>query len=79
MSILLEDILGLLSEGVCEIDFTKFTGERRNFRGTLSTQYISALEQEKAVHGDVVSFWDIEKASWKSFAVPNLISITKTA
>jgi hypothetical protein len=71
-----EQIVSLLQENVCELDFTKLNGERKVTKGTLSTNYISRDEQQKSIYDDQISYWDISSSQWKSFIYNNLNSIT---
>jgi WYL_2, Sm-like SH3 beta-barrel fold len=63
-----EALIDFLSEGVCQVKFTKTNGESRTAAATLLAAYISpALQGHTSTTKDVVPFWSVADDGWRSF------------
>jgi len=85
MTITREDIYTALKEGVCEVTFTKLSGEVRTMPCTLKETLIPAPTKaepitQKAVrkvNDAVMVAWCTDKNEWRSFRVSNVTAINK--
>ena len=78
-----------LKEKACIVEFMKVDGTKREMPCTLSEAIIPPapvhvtntdkpvdFPKTKKVNPDVMSVWCIDKASWRSFRLENVLSIT---
>jgi len=82
------DIVSILQESVCLVEFTKVNGDPRIMKCTLMTDKIPApvvhpaetrypqLKKEKD-YTKAISVWDMDKNAWRSFRVDLFKSIEK--
>lgn len=77
------EIISQLTEGICEVVFTKKNGERRVMQATLMPTRLPPMEVakkpvEKTVgrYGDQIRVFDVEAKSWRSFNMSSLQSLT---
>lgn len=77
------EIVSMLEESICLVEFTKVNGENRVMKCTLMSDKIPV----KPIHPSetrypqmkdkVISVWDVEKDGWRSFRVDLFKSIEK--
>jgi WYL_2, Sm-like SH3 beta-barrel fold len=71
----------MLQKGIISVKFTKVDGTERTMRCTLNESYIKPhdkkTDKEKAANNNIMSVWDIDKDSWRSFRVDSVIEIYK--
>ena len=75
-----QQILDLLLEGECHVNFTKADGSTRNMRATLEPSLLparNATSHTRTHNAEVFSVWDLDKQSWRSFRRDRLLSITR--
>ena len=83
-----EMLTSMLREGVCEITFTKISGEVRVMPCTLSEAIIPPapvhvtntdnpidFPKVKKVNPETMSVWCTDKKEWRSFRLANVIEI----
>lgn len=81
-----ESVVSTLRTSVCKVVFNKANGDVRTLYGTLKQSLIPEAawgdpekkkdeKTQKNVRENNVAVWDTEKAAWRSFNLPNLISI----
>ena len=84
-----DEIKSILKEGIHTVVFTKVNGERREMPATLDPTLIIDVPKVHQTNTDnpidfpkprkendaVVSVWCVDKASWRSFRIDNLIEI----
>lgn len=73
-------IKDVLYTGVCEIEFTKVTGELRVMKCTLHKDWMSSAaiienHQTRLLDFETIAVWDTDKQAWRSFKTMNVISI----
>jgi hypothetical protein len=76
-----DQLTELLHTGECVVEFTKVNGELRTMPCTLKAELIppapvveGKTPKEKKLNSDVLSVWCLDKKSWRSFRVANVIS-----
>lgn len=72
------ELIDALLCGPVQIRFTKLDGEERLMACTLSSDYLpeGTFEGGKKKNPDgLVSVWDIEKSSWRSFWIDRVLSV----
>ena len=77
-----EQLSELLHSGECIVEFTKVNGEVRSMSCTLKSELFTppvviepeTPKQEKKQNTDVMSVWCLDKKSWRSFRISNIIS-----
>jgi hypothetical protein len=77
-----EQLSELLHSGECIVEFTKVNGEVRSMPCTLKSELFTppvviepeTPKQEKKANPDVMSVWCLDKKSWRSFRIANVIS-----
>ena len=71
--------MGVLSNNIVGVKFTKRDGSERDMRCTLREdivpQYEKKTDKVKKENLDVVAVWDIDKKEWRSFKISSLILI----
>lgn len=79
-----EEMVSLLQEKVCEVEFTKKNGENRQLTCTLNMNMVekeyhpkeSGVARPKNL--DVIAAFDLEKQAWRSFRVDSVNSFRVT-
>jgi len=80
-----DELVKMLSEGICEVTFTKVNGEERVMPCTLQADLLPVVSVEKlkedrrAVNPDNISVWCTDKNEWRSFKVANVTSVRTVA
>ncbi len=77
-----EQLTELLHSGECIVEFTKVSGDIRTMSCTLKSELFTppvviepeTPKREKKQNPDVLSVWCLDKKSWRSFRVANVIS-----
>lgn len=74
------DILADLRKNICEVTFTKANGDERTMLCTLIPDFLPQPEatssiQPKKVKDDLVTVWDLEENSWRSFKPSRIIDV----
>lgn len=85
MTITREELHTALKEGVCEVTFTKVSGEVRTMPCTLKDGLIPAPKKDDAVtqkrvrelNEAVMVAWCTDKNEWRSFRVANVTAVNK--
>lgn len=79
-----EEILSQLRNGVCEVTFKKVNGDERVMPCTLKPELLPEQNQKeltfetvKERKGDAISVWCTDANAWRSFKMANFISIKK--
>lgn len=71
-----EEVVAGLKTGLANVVFTKNNGEQRVMRCTLNPTYLpeetSSTKSKKTVNDEVVSVWDLDKNSWRSFRLDSI-------
>jgi hypothetical protein len=81
-----DSVVSTLRSSVCKVVFNKTNGDVRTLYGTLKESLIPTTawgtaekkrdeKTQKNVRENTVAVWDTEKAAWRSFNLPSLISI----
>jgi len=75
-----DTLLKDLKENVCDIQFTKVNGEKRNMRCTLMREHLP--DNADVVHLDeqhkkpenlnVIAAWDVQAGGWRSFRIDSV-------
>lgn len=72
-----EDLKKLLSKDVFIVNFLKTDGSKRTMKCTLREDivkpHIKKTEKSKKLNDNVLSVWDVEKDSYRSFRLDSLI------
>lgn len=76
------EVLTALKESICRVKFVKSDGTEREMRCTLQEAFLPTRKQDdqpkatnkpkKRTEMNIV-VWDLEKSSWRSFNIGNLI------
>jgi hypothetical protein len=74
------DLLKILTENICVVDFVKVNGETRSMPCTLRSdivppQVIKEGKEPKKTNDSVMNVWCVDKNEWRSFKLENLISL----
>jgi hypothetical protein len=73
-----KDIRALLKENIVEVVFTKKDGSERTMICTLMNEFLPSqaelITQDGAID-DIITCWDLEQDSWRSFRLDKIISI----
>jgi hypothetical protein len=74
------DINKLLTENICNIEFTKINGEKRIMPCTLRPDIVPATvvvpdKAPKKTNDSVMNVWCTDKSAWRSFKIENFVSI----
>jgi hypothetical protein len=77
MNIVREDIISLLMKNILEVNFTKKDGSNRKMVCSLQEKHlpeqIDLVETiNKTKNLEVISAWDLEKNSWRSFRIDSI-------
>lgn len=76
-----EDLKKLLLKDVFIVNFLKTDGSQRTMKCTLrediAKPHIKKTEKSKKVNDNVLSVWDVEKDSYRSFRLDSLIDYQK--
>ena len=74
-----ENIVEQLHKGVCTVIFQKTDGTERTMRCTLNSSYAPNMPQQqlnetstRVSNPDVVSVWDTDVDSWRSFRIDSI-------
>jgi hypothetical protein len=71
----------MLQSGIVNVKFTKTDGSERDMKCTLMEHIVRPHEKktdrEKKINDNILSVWDVEKDSWRSFRYDSIISIHK--
>lgn len=77
-----EWLVSTLRGGNVRVTFTKKDGTERDMLCTLKEDvivpYEKKTEREKVPNEEVLSVWDVEKNSWRSFRFDSIIKINVT-
>jgi len=75
------NIINMLTNGIISVKFTKVDGSERTMRCTLAEAYIKQHEKKtdkvKTANNNVMSVWDIDNDSWRSFRIDSVLEIYK--
>ena len=74
------EIVEQLKESVCSVTFEKVNGEVRKMRCTLQESLLPKQEstgKKKEFPDAVVSVWDLDKDSWRSFRIESILTFSK--
>ena len=75
------NLFNMLESGIVNLKFTKTDGTERDMKCTLMKDIVKPhdkkTDREKKVNENIVSVWDVEKESWRSFRFDSIISIHK--
>ena len=75
------DIQKRLNENVCNVTFTKVSGEIRSMRCTTQPDLVGSVskktERQKTENDYVVSVWDLENNGWRSFRLDSIIKFAE--
>lgn len=73
------EIVEQLKDSVCSVTFEKVNGEVRKMRCTLQDSVLPKQEgkSKKEQSDEVVSVWDLDKDSWRSFRIDKILSFSK--
>jgi hypothetical protein len=78
-------LIEMLKQHVVEVKFTKADGTERVMNCTLKSDRITPYEKKTdrvkalSTDSDVVSVWDTEKDSWRSFKLSTLTAVNVPA
>jgi hypothetical protein len=78
-----DEMLTLLKEGICEVNFLKANGDKRVMYCTLAEQYLPEIDPDKerkrtAVDGPgLITCFDMENEGWRRFTLDNLTEEVK--
>lgn len=76
-----EDLKKLLSKDVFIVNFLKTDGSKRAMKCTLREDivkpHVKKTEKSKKPNDNVLSVWDVEKDSYRSFRLDSLIDYQK--
>lgn len=68
-----------LLEKECEVEFKKINGDIRKMHCTLKPELLPKVEKEnkqkKTKNLEILSVFDLDKKSWRSFKIENIISV----
>ena len=71
-----QDICELLKSNICSVTFEKVDGTLREMTCTLMENAIETYERitdrTKPVNDSVLSVWDVDKNSWRSFRIDSV-------
>lgn len=75
-----DEIISMLKNNVCTIDFMRRDGTPRTMRATLLENYLPAqsmqdLDAAKIPNPEIVTCWDVEKQAWRSIRINSLKDI----
>ena len=74
-----QDISELLKSNICFVTFEKVDGTLREMKCTLMENAIETYERvtdrTKPVNDSVLSVWDVDKNSWRSFRIDSVKSV----
>lgn len=76
-----ESVISALREGVLRISFTKADKSLRILNGTLKSEYLPPMKEEKEdspkrkVSLETVAVFDVDKQDWRSFRLDSVVSI----
>ena len=73
-------IKDLLAQGVCEVEFTKVSGEHRVMKCTLHKDWmppkaIVEHHQTRLLDFETIPVWDTDKQEWRSFKTMRVITV----
>jgi WYL_2, Sm-like SH3 beta-barrel fold len=75
------NIINMLQSGIVNVKFTKVDGTERVMKCTLAEgiaiPYEKTTDKEKKANTNIISVWDVEKESWRSFRYDSIIDIYK--
>jgi len=76
------EIRDLLSQGICEVTFTKVNGELRTMPCTLDSsllppQPLKEFHETRLYKPETLSVWCVDKSEWRSFRVANVTRIVQ--
>lgn len=75
------NILNMLQNGIVNVKFTKVDGTERVMRCTLAEgiaiPHEKTSDREKKANTNIISVWDVEKESWRSFRYDSIIEVYK--
>ena len=82
-----DEIVEMLKDNVCKVEFTKVNGDKRLMTCTLQESFLppakkdDTLTQKKVreINPEVVSVWDTNAKGWRSFRVANVIEMSADA
>jgi hypothetical protein len=82
-----DEIVEMLKDNVCKVEFTKVNGDKRLMTCTLQESFLppakkdDPLTQKKVreINPEVVSVWDTNAKGWRSFRVANVIEMSADA
>lgn len=70
-----EELKNILLEGPCKVVFEKADGSVREMLCTINKEYINyETAGVSKPNPNVITVWDIDKQSWRSFRIDKLIS-----
>ena len=74
------DLLKLLTENICVVDFVKVNGETRSMPCTLRPDIVPPVvvkegKEPKKHNENTLNVWCVDKNAWRSFKLENLISV----
>lgn len=77
-----QEIIDALAENIIMVEFVKVDGTRRTIRGTLKPSMLPApkelkegeVKKERKVNTEVITIYDLDSQSWKSFRVENYLN-----
>lgn len=73
-----KDVRELLKDNIVEVEFIKANGEMRRMFCTLINEFLPSKAEHICIESnssDVVTCWDLEENSWRSFKVENIVSL----
>lgn len=75
------NLVNMLQTGIVNVKFTKTDGSERDMKCTLMNEIVKPHEKktdrEKKINENILSVWDVDKESWRSFRFDSIISIYK--
>lgn len=76
-----QDLINALKEHEITVKFTKTDGTERIMKCTLREDtvvpYTKKTETEKVKNDNIVSVWDLDKNSWRSFKYDSILEVYK--
>ena len=82
-----EHIVDRLKQGLLEVTFNKVNGDERVMTCTLQEGVIPvatkkdplSLKKIREINPEVISVWDTDATSWRSFRVANVTNVNEVA
>lgn len=72
-----EQLLEMLSNNIYVVKFKKLNGDIRELNCTMLEEFLPEVKNKKKSDKNLITVWDIDQNSWKSFHYKRIIEIKK--